>query len=218
MSFLTDCYTPAEAKHKLTRECLSLLLSAGHKVRLQTRSALVERDFDILKAHKGQVLLGTSLPHLDDKLARALEPRASAPTRRLAMLEKAAALDIPVYVAVAPFLPFHNRDTMESVLDAVLPLQPREVFCEVLNPKGNNVEMMIAALREDFPQLADHLSDYSSEHWAKFTWSVLAHGLERAAQFIPWPDTRRAWRKHLSSEDAGFLDRFLPNSLITGIT
>src|SRR5688500_1337033 len=96
MSFLTDCYTPAEAKHKLRRECLSLCLAAEHKVRLQTRSALVERDFDLFKAHKGQVLLGTSLPHLDDELARVLEPRASSPTRRLAMLEKAASAGIPI--------------------------------------------------------------------------------------------------------------------------
>lgn len=78
MSFLTDCYTPSEAKHKLTRQCLQLLLEAGHKVRVQTRSVLVERDFDLLAAHADRVLLGTSLPHLDDKLARALEPRRHA--------------------------------------------------------------------------------------------------------------------------------------------
>src|SRR5439155_6640249 len=95
MSFLTDCYTPAEAKHRITRHCLRLLLDAGHKVRLQTRSVLVEQDFDILGDYKSQVLLGTSLPHLDDKLARCLEPRAAAPTRRLRMLERAAALEIP---------------------------------------------------------------------------------------------------------------------------
>ena len=47
VSFLTDCYTPTEAKLKLTRQCLELLLEAGHKVRIQTRSALVERDFDL---------------------------------------------------------------------------------------------------------------------------------------------------------------------------
>ena len=34
----------------------------GCELRIQTRSAMVERDFDILKGHPGQVLLGTSLP------------------------------------------------------------------------------------------------------------------------------------------------------------
>ena len=83
MSFLTDCYTPTEAKLKMTRETLKLLLEAGHKVRILTRSALAERDFDILRAHKDQVLFGSSLPYLNDKLARVLEPKATGPTRRL---------------------------------------------------------------------------------------------------------------------------------------
>jgi DNA repair photolyase len=96
MSFLTDCYTPSEAKYRLTRRCLELLLEAGHKVRVQTRSALAERDFDLFAAHRDRVLFGTSLPHLDDTLARALEPRAAGPTRRLRMLERAANADIPV--------------------------------------------------------------------------------------------------------------------------
>ncbi len=136
MSFLTDCYTPAEAKHRITRRCLQVLLEAGHKVRVQTRSVLVERDFDILTAYKSHVLLGTSLPHLDDKLARCLEPRAAAPPRRLKMLEKAA-LDIPVYTAVAPFLPFHDVAKLEQVISAVQPLRPGE-----------------SALSEHYPDLA----------------------------------------------------------------
>lgn len=210
MSFLTDCYTPAEAKHRLTRQCLQLLLEAGHKVRLQTRSVLVERDFDILSVYKSQVLLGTSLPHLDDKLARCLEPRAAAPTRRLQMLEKAAALGIPVYAAVAPFMPFHDRTTLEQVISAVVPLRPREVFCEVLNPKGDNIAMMREALAGEFPEHAARLASYSNEHWAKFTLKVLTHGLRRTTRFIPWPDTGRFWRPHLAQEHAAFLETFLP--------
>jgi DNA repair photolyase len=93
----------------------------------------------LLAAHSNQVLLGTSLPHLDDRLARALEPRAAAPTRRLRMLEKAAEAGIPVYVAVAPFLPFHDREILEAVLAKVLPLRPREIFCEVLNRKATTL-------------------------------------------------------------------------------
>jgi DNA repair photolyase len=210
MSFLTDCYTPAEAKYRMTRQCLQLLLEAGHKVRVQTRSVLVERDFDILTAYKSQVLLGTSLPHLDDKLARCLEPRAAAPTRRLQMLEKAAALDIPVYAAVAPFLPFHDNTTLEQVISAVQPLHPREIFCEVLNPKGDNIAMMTDALSDDFAEFAARLVTYSNAQWANFTLKVLSHGIGRSTRFIPWPDTRRFWRRHLRPEQVEFLETFLP--------
>ena len=210
MSFLTDCYTPSEAKLKLTRQCLKLLLEAGHKVRVQTRSALVERDFDLLAAHRRQVLLGTSIGHLDNRLARVLEPRASSPTRRLRMIEKAAACDIPIYVATAPFLPFHDRAVLEAVLDVVLPLRPREVFCEVLNPKGDNLRMMQTVLRPAYPEYAERLAGYSAEYWARFTYKVLIHGIRRTKRFIAWPDTQRLWAKHLSPEQTSYLEKFLP--------
>jgi DNA repair photolyase len=210
MSFLTDCYTPAEAKLKLTRNCLQLLLEAGHRVRLQTRSSLVERDFDLLEAHRDQVLLGTSLPYLDDKLARVLEPRATAPTRRLKMLQKARRRGIQVYVAVAPFLPFHDGETMEAVLREVEPLDPREIFCEVLNPKGDNISMMCRALDRAYPGQAERMRSYTPESWAQFTWKVLSLGMKRNDRFIPWPDTQRFWKTHLNADQTAFLDAYLP--------
>ena len=179
-------------------------------MRIQTRSALAERDFDLLVAHRDRVLLGTSIPHLDDSLSRVLEPRATSPTRRLKMLERAADAGIPIYVAVAPFLPFHTREELQRVLSKVFPLRPREIFCEVLNPKGENLSMMIDALSSRFPQYAARLNEYSTDYWSKFTWKVLKHGLNRSRRFIPWPDTRGQWRAHLSPDRIRFLDRFLP--------
>ncbi len=210
MSFLTDCYTPSEARHRLTRECLKLLLEAGHKVRVQTRSALVERDFDILSSFPGRVLLGTSLGHLDDALARVLEPRATAPTRRLRMLAKAAERGIAVYGAVAPFLPFHGEEVFQKALGKLLPLGPREVFCEVLNPKGDNIAMMVGALRPEYPEFAASLRGYGPPAWAWFTVRTLRMGLRRTRRFIPWPDTRCLWRSHLPERENRFLERFLP--------
>lgn len=215
MSFLTDCYTPAEAKHRLTRQCLELLLGAGHKVRLQTRSALVERDFDLLAAHREQVLLGTSLPYLDDDLARVLEPRASGPTRRLRMLEKAQERGIPVYVAVAPVMPWTRRVELATLVASLHGLRPREIFCEVLNPKGVNVAMMIEALGDPhhegrWKEQSLQLARYDEAAWACWTSTVLKYGLGWSTRFVPWPDTQRRWAKHLDAEQVAFLDQFLP--------
>lgn len=212
MSFLTDCYTPSESKLKLTRQSLQLLLEAGHRVRIQTRSSLVERDFDILVAHREQVLLGTSLPYLDDVLSRVLEPKASSPSRRLITLEKARELDIAVYVAVAPFMPFHPIGELERILERVLLLEPKEVFCEVLNPKGDNLLMMKRVLVNQYPHYAMSIANYSTEAWANFTWRVLEHGYRESQVFIPWPDSRKAWQRYISPERARFLATFLPTS------
>lgn len=194
----------------LTRQSLQLLLEAGHRVRIQTRSSLVERDFELLAAHSDQILLGTSLPYLDDALSRVLEPRASSPSRRLVTLEKARAVGIPIYVAVAPFLPFHDMATLEEVLEKVLPLEPKEVFCEVLNPKGDNLEMILKALADQHPHHPRIINNYSPESWAKFTWEVLNYGHYRSPLFVPWPDSKHSWRKHISKAQASFLDEFLP--------
>lgn len=210
LSFLTDCYTPSEAKFKLTRQCLQLLLEAGHRVRIQTRSALVERDFDLMVAHKDQVLLGTSLPYLDDALARTLEPRAPSPKRRLRMLQNAREKGLEVYVAVAPFMPFHGTETMEEVMEVVRPFEPREIFCEVLNPKGSNLTMMHRALAGTYPDLAGRLGAYNADSWAHFTWRMLSLGLSLDHRFVPWPDTQRFWRAYLNPEQARFLETYLP--------
>lgn len=210
MSFLTDCYTPAEATQRLTRQCLELLLDAGHKVRVQTRSVLVERDFDLLAAHKDRVRLGTSLPYLDDTLARILEPRATGPMRRLKMLENAAARGIPVYVAVAPVMPWTHPDELRRIAVAAADLGSTEIFGEVLNPKGENLAGMERALREaGRAWTADLLTRYDGGEWAHFTADRLRL-LAEVPRFIPWPDTGRAWAKHLGPDEVTWLDQWLP--------
>ena len=212
MSFLTDCYTPAEGRLKLTRKCIQRLLEAGHKLRLQTRSVLVERDFDLLHAHPGQVVLGTSLPHLDDPLARILEPRAAGPTRRLRMLEKAANSGIPIYAAIAPVYPFHSTAELHAVAEKLLPLAPREHFCEVLNPEGQNLVKMDLALRQTYSNFASAIRDYAGPRWAEFTWETMSYGHRNISRFVGWPDAGAQWKKYLSAEQNTFLSSLLPAS------
>ena len=213
VSFLTDCYTPSEAKLLLTRQSLELLLAAGCKVRIQTRSALVERDFDLLVAHKDQVLLGASLPYLNDKLARVLEPEASAPTRRLEMLRRAKRAGLSVYVAIAPFMPFHGKSELNEVVNAVADLNPVEVFDEVLNPRSGNLKMMNDALEEG-GRTERVFTDYI-ERWPRWTYDHLREA--KAAcdaagigeRFIAWPDPRAAKSKTLNAAEQAWLTAWL---------
>ena len=212
VSFLCDAYQPMEEKLGVTRQVLELLLQAGHRVRIQTRSTLVRRDFDLLLHYKDQVRLGTSLPHLDDNLAKVLEPKAPAPTARLEMLREAAQLGIPVYVAVAPFLPFHELSVLEEVMAKVKPLCPTEVFCEVLNPKGDCVPRVAQALASQYPAESKIVAAYDDAAWSRWTCELLRHGVRHhsGAGFVPWPDTGRAWAEHLCTDDVAFLNQFLP--------
>ena len=115
----TDPYQPIEGKYKITRGILEVLSECDHPLGIVTKSALVERDIDLLApmAKKGLVHVFVSIGTLDHELMRRLEPRTSAPTRRLECLRALSEAGIPCGVLVAPIIPFLNDSDMEAVLE-----------------------------------------------------------------------------------------------------
>jgi DNA repair photolyase len=114
----TDPYQPIEREWRLTRAVLETLHECRHPVSITTKSALVERDADILadmaKAKLAQVQI--SITTLDRELARALEPRAAAPQRRLQTVRRLSEAGIPVTILMAPIIPVLTDGEIESLL------------------------------------------------------------------------------------------------------
>lgn len=116
----TDAYQPMERRLRVTREILEVLAEAQHPVTIVTKSALVERDLDLLApmARRGLVQVFLSVTTLDAGLARRMEPRAAAPRRRLKTLRVLSEAGIPAGVMFAPIIPGLNDHEMEAVLAA----------------------------------------------------------------------------------------------------
>lgn len=116
----TDAYQPIEREQRLTRQILEVLSAYNHPVSLLTKSALIQRDIDILApmAAKGLTRVGISITTLDRKLARKLEPRAATPERRLQTVEALAQAGIPVAVMTAPIIPGLNDHEIEALIQA----------------------------------------------------------------------------------------------------
>lgn len=116
----TDVYQPVERKLGLTRQILELLRETGHPVTIVTKSALVERDLDILSdmAARGLAEVTFSITSLDPELSRRWEPRAASPARRLEAMAQLAAAGIPVGVLAAPIAPGLNDHELERILAA----------------------------------------------------------------------------------------------------
>ena len=116
----TDPYQPAERKLKLTRAILQVLHDYRHPVGIVTKSALVERDLDILApmAARGLVRVYLSVTTLDEALARIMEPRVPPPRRRLETLRQLSARGIPTGILFAPLIPALNDGEMETILAA----------------------------------------------------------------------------------------------------
>ena len=116
----TDPYQPIEREWKITRQILELLAACEHPVAIVTKSALVERDIDVLgpMAAKNLARVYLSITTFDRELARKLEPRAAAPHRRLEAVKALAQAGIPVGVMVAPIIPQLNDKELEAILEA----------------------------------------------------------------------------------------------------
>ncbi|HEX5093834.1 MAG TPA: PA0069 family radical SAM protein, partial [Burkholderiales bacterium] len=112
----TDCYQPAERKFRIMRQLLELLAECEHPLTLVTKSALVERDLDLLApmAKKNLVKVFLSIGTLDRTLARNLEPRAASPQRRLDTVRRLNDAGVPCGVMVAALVPALTDKTLEQ--------------------------------------------------------------------------------------------------------
>lgn len=112
VSTATDPYQPLEKTLELTRTALKLFQSCGWPVSVQTKSALVRRDLDILKS--GKFELGLTVTSMDDDFQRLFEPCASPPQERAETLMEASSLGIKTFLFFGPIIPGFN-DSAENV-------------------------------------------------------------------------------------------------------
>ena len=118
----TDPYQPIEREHRITRQILEVLSAHDHPVSIVTKSALIQRDLDILgpMAERGLVTVGVSVTTLDRGLARRMEPRAATPTRRLETIAALTEAGVPTAVMAAPMIPALNDMELERILEAAV--------------------------------------------------------------------------------------------------
>ena len=115
----TDPYQPVERDLGITRAVLEVLAECAHPVMIVTKSSRVERDIDILgaMAETNRCSVAVSVTTLDRSLARRMEPRASAPHRRLETVRRLTAAGVPTGVMAAPMIPFLNDSELEAILE-----------------------------------------------------------------------------------------------------
>ena len=210
----TDPYQPIERRYRIMREILEVLDRANHPVGIVTKSALIARDIDILSrmAERGLAKAALSVTTLDRKLARAMEPRAATPQRRLDTLKLLSEAGIPTTVMVAPIIPALNESEIERILNAAaaagvseagyvilrLPLEVRDIFKEFLGreypDKAKHVMSIIRSMRGG--------KDYDSE-WGKrmrgdgpYAWQI-GRRFEMAANRLGLNKERRRLRTDL---------------------
>ncbi len=130
----TDPYQPIEKEWRIMREVLEVLERHNHPVGIVTKSALVMRDIDILSrmSEKGLAKVALSVTTLDRKLARAMEPRAATPPRRLEAVRALSEAGIPTSVMIGPVIPGLNDAEIERILDSAAAAGAKEAGYVIL--------------------------------------------------------------------------------------
>jgi DNA repair photolyase len=184
----TDCYQPVERDLRITRSILEVMRDTDHAFSLVTKSSGVERDLDLIAPMAAQHLAAVyvTVTTLDPALARALEPRAAAPHRRLRTIRALCEHGVPVGVSVAPQIPFITED-MEQVLEAAWEAGARHAFYTVLRLPWELSPLFREWLALHYPQRAarvmarvqemrggkDYDSDFSTRMKGTGLWAEL---------------------------------------------
>lgn len=153
----TDCYQPLEWRYGLTRACLEVCLRYRNPVSLITKSNLIERDVALIAdLHRAAGVRATfSIPYFDPALARAVEPGAPTPARRLRAMRALADAGVPVGVNVAPVIPGLNDREIPAVLKAARDAGASWAGCILVRLPGPVAPWFETRLRDALPTRAD---------------------------------------------------------------
>ncbi len=162
-------------------------------VRILTRSPLARIDFDLFKTLRERLVFGMSVPTLRNDLARIYEPKAPAPSQRLATLKAAREHGLHIYVAIAPTYPECDEEDIRETLSAIADLEPLTIFHEPINIRAENVARIKAYADEIGVPLRTDVFE-TKEAWEKYALDSLktvhrvAHELGLKDKLHLWPD------------------------------
>lgn len=158
-SSVTDCYQPIEARFELTRRCLEVCLEYQNPVHIITKSALVERDIDLLKelCARASASVSVSVTFWDEGVARAIEPLVPTPRRRIETIRRLSAAGVPVIVHVAPVIVGLSDRDMLPILRAAREAGALSAMMMPVRLPGSVAEVFEQRLREQLPLRADRV-------------------------------------------------------------
>jgi DNA repair photolyase len=134
ISTVTDPYQPLEQKHLLTRYCLEQLLKVDFPVHIQTKSALVTRDLDLIsRFSESQIMM--SIATLHDEQRKALEPHSSSIKERLQAARASADAGVKTSVFFGPIYPTTSLEEIPSILDTFQESGATEIWIDMLRLK-----------------------------------------------------------------------------------
>jgi len=109
-----DPYQPLEERTALTRRSLEVLVGREHPVVIQTKSARVRRDIDVIRRIP-DVEVGFSIASEDETIIRLFERASSPVEERIEVLREFKAAGVATFAFAGPLLP-GNPERLAALL------------------------------------------------------------------------------------------------------
>lgn len=153
LSGVTDPYQPVEAKLKITRQILEIMLETRHCVTMITKNALITRDVDLLSdlAKQSLTAIAISITTLDPELARIMEPRTSSPAARFRTVNELSNAGIPVHVNLAPMIPGLNDHELPQLIKTAAEHGAVSVGMQIVRLPGAVADIFSSWLEHHYP-------------------------------------------------------------------
>jgi len=162
---MSDPYNSVEKKVGYTRECLAVIEKYHFGLAIQTKSAFILRDLDLLTSinKKAKCVVQTTLTTYDENLCRIIEPNVSSTRERFEALKTISKSGIPVVVWLSPFLPYINdsKENVQELLHYCIEAKAVGIICYGLGLtlREGNREYFYHKLDEHFPGLKEKYSE-----------------------------------------------------------
>lgn len=158
---MCDPYLHIEEKIGLTRRCLEIIDKYEFGVAIQTKSARILRDINLLDSinKKTKAVVQMTLTTFDDSLCKIIEPNVSSTKERFDALLEFKKVGIPTIVWLCPILPFINdtEENINGIIDYCIEAGVKGIvmFDMGVTLREGNREYFYQALDQHFPKLKE---------------------------------------------------------------
>ena len=149
ISSATDAYQPAELRFELTRRCVQILQKYNVPYYVFTKSAIIERDFELHRQYRHNCFLVWSITTSDEKIRRIVEPGTPPASRIFKVIKKFAEAGLCCGVNIDPIMPLltDSEQHLEGLVRACRESGVRHVFGAPLRLRTDIWQRMKLVLR-----------------------------------------------------------------------
>lgn len=172
----TDLYQHIEGRYELMPKIYAVVKKYKNPVFIQTKSALILRDFEIIKelSKITEVDIATSITTFDESIRKIIEPGASSAIERIEMLAKFNGICRSTTLGFMPIIPLltDTDENLETVFRLSKEYGINNIVTSFLFLRGEVKPKFLAIIKTNFPEIYPEFSKLYAHSTVESSYSI----------------------------------------------